>query len=109
MEYIKTFEQFKTQEYTVGDTVTVKYNKNTELARIIKINSPNSYLIKLVKNNVLMPKPLEIKGENILNMMKSNDTPALSQDWITKQYQEPSNDLVINGGYPDTPVTNILT
>jgi len=108
LKYLKYFDSFNSTQYVVGDTVKINYQNQELLAIIKKVNTKNSYIVNIVKYNIQMPKPIEIKGENIIQMMKSNSTPAMSQDWTTRQFTTPSNDLVINGGYPDTPVTNIF-
>jgi len=109
MKHLKTFEDFETQIYAVGDIVKVNVEGNEVVAKISDVNSKNSYLVQISKNgNNFMPKKYQVKRSNILEILKPNNNPAMSSDWVTQKYSNPSNDLVINGGYPDTPLANIM-
>ena len=110
MKYLQTYENFKQQSYTVGDTVKLN---NGEIAKIMKINSKNSYIVHMMKNHAFLPTPVEVRDEAsgalyIVDIVQSNSAPAMSGDTMQKSQQDPSNDMVINGGYPDTPIVNTL-
>lgn len=106
MKYLMTFENFEKQLYSVGDIVKVKFRGDEVIAKISTINTKNSYLIQISKNAAFLPKEYEVNVSDIIELVKSNSAPALSSDWVTTKYTNPSNDLVINGGYPDTPLAN---
>lgn len=106
MKYLKTFENFERQEYTVSDIVKVKFRGKEEIAKISGINTKNSYLIQISQNAAFNPKEYEVNVSDIIEVIKSNSAPALSNDFVTTKHTDASNDLVINGGYPDTPLAN---
>ena len=103
MKHIKTFEDFEQQTYTVGDMIKLK---NGETGQIVKLNSKNSYIINLMKDTQIVNKPIEIRIDQIEGMVKANNKPVDGADMNMNPSTNPSNDLVINGGYPDTPMAN---
>lgn len=105
MKYLKKYEDFQQQEFAVGDIVKLK---NGEAAKITKINTKNSYLIKMMVNTQFEIEEIEIRIDQIEGLIQSNDRPAYGTEMMKKSKNDPSNDLVINGGYPDTPIVNIF-
>lgn len=102
---IKMNEDFKTQKYTVGDIVKLN---NGHVAKIVKINSKYSYLVKIMHNSIFSKNPIEIKEYEISGLVKSNSEPAIGTDLIMNPSMSVTNDLVINGGYPEIPLANVL-
>lgn len=108
MIHLKTFEDFKQKEYAIGDIVKVK---NGKVGKIIDSPSNNTYIINFVKdmeNASFYPSRTQIYEDDIINLIKANDAPARNSDIFKKTQADPSNDLVINGGYPDTPLANVV-
>jgi len=110
MKYLQKFEDFKRQEYTEGDLVKLS---NGEIAKIIKIESKSSYIVHYMKNHAFVPKDVAVRDENdggiyIVELIQSANNPAMGSDITQKAVTDPSNDFVINGGYPDTPLANTI-
>lgn len=105
MNYLQTYEEFKRQKYTIGDIVKLK---NGNIAKIVKINSKYSYIVNLMTNTIFSKKPIEVKEDEILNLVRSNSEPAVGTDITINPSTNVTNDLVINGGYPDVPIVNTL-
>lgn len=110
MKYLYKFEDFERQEYTINDLVQLS---NGEIARIVKIPSKNSYIVNIMKNHGFLPKPIAVSNENdgsiyITNMIQSANNPAMGSDITKKVVVDPNNSMVINGGYPDTPLANTI-
>ena len=110
MKYLKRYEDFKQQEYNVGDLVKLS---NGEIAKITKIESKSVYIVNVMKNHAFVPKDIAVRDEDngslfIVDMVQPNDGPAMGADITQKVRTDPSNDFVINGGYPDTPLANTI-
>lgn len=105
MKYLKTYEEFKQQLYTVGDVIKLK---NGEVAKVVKLNSKNSYIINMMFNMQYLKEPVEVREDEILELVKGNSEPAIGTDMTINPSTNPSNDLSINAGYPDTPMSNPL-
>ena len=113
MKYLMKFKTFnenmvgnmERQEYVVGDEVKLDTD---DVAKIVKVNSKNSYIVNIMQNHAFVPKPVEVTGERIVDFVKPNNAPATGSDIMQKSQTDPSNDFVINGGYPDTPVANTI-
>ena len=110
MKYLQKFEDFKRQEFTIGDLVKLS---NGEIAKIMKAPSKNSYIVHIMKNHAFIPKDVSVRDENnggiyIVELVQSANNPAMGSDITKKAVTDPSNDMVINGGYPDTPVANVI-
>ena len=106
MKYLKRYEDFEKQEYAVGDVVQLT---NGEIGKIVKISSKYSYIVNIMMNHAFLPKPVQKNAEDIVEIVQSNSYPAVDSDTMQKSQTNPSNDMVINGGYPDTPVANTGT
>ena len=111
MKYLKKYEDFKRQEFAVDDIVKLN---NGEICKIVKINSKNSYIVHMMKMHAFVPVPVEVRDDPsgslyIIDLVKSNSTPAIGTDIMQKSQTDPSNDFVINGGYPDTPMANVIS
>lgn len=92
------------QPYSVGDIVIINFKGVDKTAKITKINSKFSYLVKIEENSIFLNKEYEIKRDSIKNMVMSNQSPAGSSDWNQPLKQHPSNDYAINGsGTPGVP------
>jgi regulation of enolase protein 1 (concanavalin A-like superfamily) len=99
MKYLKTYENFNNQQYVVGDTVKLS---NDEAALIIKANSNNSYIVRLLRTK----EEIEIRGNSdderlhIIDLMQSNSEPALDTGFMDNpgkaMTDRISNDFVIN-------------
>ena len=97
-------ENFEQQDFSVGDIIVVDFNNEKFTAKITKINSKNSYLIKVEENGVFDPKEYEIGRENIIDIVSPDNSPANTTDWNQPLKQKPSNDFAINGnGTPGVP------
>lgn len=107
MKELLTFENFNQAEYSIGDIVIVE-DKGRHLAKITNIFNNKIYIVKYAKNDIFLNKEYKIREDQIKGLVKSNSEPAKSSDWLMIKYNDPSNDMVINGGYPDTPVANIM-
>lgn len=105
MKYLKTYEDFKQQLYTVGDLVKLDTG---DVAKISKINSKNSYLVSVMFNQQFSKEPIEVREQQIVDIVKGNSDPAIGTDMTINPSTNPSNDMAINGGYPDTPLSNPL-
>lgn len=110
MKYLQKYEDFKQQEYTVSDIVKLN---NGEIAKIIKINSKNSYIVYIMQNTIFIPEPIEVRDDSsgslyIVDMVQANSNPAMGSDIMQKSQTDPSNDFVINGGVPDVPLANTI-
>ena len=98
MIYLKYFESFANQQYVAGDTVKLS---DGEVGLIIKVNSANSYIIKLLKSK----DEIEIRDDSenrlhIIELMQSNSEPALDTGFMDNpgkaMTDRISNDFVIN-------------
>jgi hypothetical protein len=110
MKYLQKYEDFKRQEYTIGDLVKIN---NGEIAKIIEIPSKNSYIVNIMKNHAFVPEPIAVRDEDngglyIVDMIQSASNPAMGSDITQKAVTDPNNSMVINGGYPDTPLANTI-
>jgi len=110
MKYLQKFEDFKRQEYTIDDLVKLS---NGEIARIIEAPSKNSYIVNIMKNHAFIPKPIAVRDENnggiyIVDMVQAASNPVMGSDITQKAVTDPSNDFVINGSFPDTPLANTI-
>jgi hypothetical protein len=110
MKYLFKFEDFKQQEYTVDDLVKLS---NGEIAKIIKINQKSSYIVHIMKNQAFIPTPIAGRdsddgGIYITELIQAASNPAIGSDIIKKAVNDPNNSMVINGGYPDTPLANTI-
>lgn len=110
MKYLKKFEDFKTQMYAVGDLVKLS---NNEIAKIMKISSKNAYIVNIMKNHIFIKTPISVRDNNdgsifIVKLVQSGNNPAIGSDLFQRVKNDPSNDFVINGGYPDTPLANVM-
>jgi len=103
MRFLKTYEEFKQQLYTVGDLVKLDTG---DVAKITKINSKNSYLVAVMFNQQFSKEPIEVREQQIVDLVKGNNAPAIGTDMTINPSTNPSNDMSINGGYPDTPMSN---
>lgn len=104
-KYLNQFEEFKQQLYTVGDTVKLE---SGGVAKITKINSKNSYMVSVLVDTMYSQDEIEVRENQIIEMVKSNCEPALGTELTLNPSTRPSNDLAINGGMPDTPLQNTL-
>jgi hypothetical protein len=109
MKYLKRYEDFEQQEYTVGDLVKLS---NGEIAKIKKIVATKSYIVNIMKNHEFMPKDVSVRGEDdgsifIVDLIQSANSPAMGSDIVKKSLEQPSNDLVLNGD-PGSPVANTV-
>lgn len=105
MKHIKTFEDFQQTQYAVSDIVKLK---NGEVGKIVKINTPNSYIINIMKNTYFINNQKEVRIEQILGIVDPNNKPVTGPDININPRVDPSNDMVINGAIPTTPVINTL-
>jgi len=97
-------ENMEQQEFAVGDIITVDFYGDQVTAKISKIVTKNSYLIQIEQNSQFLPKEHQIKGEQIINMISSNEKPGSTNGWNDPLKQYPSNDFAINGaGTPGVP------
>jgi len=97
-------ENMEQQNFSVGDIIKVDFYGEQVTARISKINTKNSYLIQIEQNSSFLPKEHQIKGEQIIDMISSIETPESTNGWNDPLKQYPSNDLAINGaGTPGIP------
>jgi len=104
MKHLKYFnESIETnQPLMVDDTVKILLPIDGEehIAKIVKINAANSYIINIQKNNRwINDVPISITGEDILGQISSVGDPAKANDWTKFKMTKVSNDLVINN-YP---------
>jgi hypothetical protein len=98
------FESMEQQNYSVGDIVIIDFYGEEKTARISKINTKNSVLIQIEDNTHFLEKEHEIKIENIISLVSSNESPATVSDWNQPLKQKPSNDMAIHGnGTPGVP------
>ena len=73
-------------------------------------------MVYIEKMGNYIEKPIEVrasgvdhKGLYIIDLVKSDNSPAQGNDVIRKQQTDLSNDMVLNGGEGNsTPVTNIF-
>ena len=104
MKHLKTFENFVNEDlynYAVGDLIYIDYEGQQRLAKVMKINSKNSYIINLEFNEIFNPEPIEIRSSQINGIAKGVEDPAMNNDMVTRSITQVSNDMVING-YPKT-------
>jgi len=111
MKHLKTFENFKQQEYTIGDLVKLN---DGNIAKVIKIKSQNSYIVHLMKNHAFVPEDISVRDEDnggrfIVDMIQSANNPAMGSDIMQKSVVDANNSMVINGAFPDTPMANVIT
>jgi len=105
MKYLQTYEEFEQQLYTVGDLVKLDTG---DVAKITKINSKKSYLVAVMFNQQFSKEPIEIRENQIVDLVKGNNAPAIGSDMTINPSTNPSNDMAINGGMPDTPMSNTM-
>ena len=101
-------ESFSMQDYTVGDVVQIKFNNQIEIAKIIKTNTKNSYLVQIMKNHAFLPKEHEIRKDDIIQIVKANNTPTVGNSMYNHNADNPSNDIVVNGYPGEIPLANIM-
>ena len=102
MKHIKTYKLFletqginKDNDIEVGDVIVINRENQEQQGRIIKINTPTSYIIKLDSDG----REMEIRDSDILSVTYSNSDEVTGADSQTLKYQKVSNDIVINN-YP---------
>ena len=113
MKYLMKYNDFnesmvgnmEQQTLDVDDQVKLS---DGNIAKIVKLNSKNSYIVHIMQNHAFVPKPIEVSGEDIIEIVKSNSSPAMGSDIMQKSQTDPNNSMVINGGYPDTPLSNVM-
>jgi hypothetical protein len=86
MKYLQKFENFKKQEFTIGDLVKLS---NGEIAKIIKINQKSSYIVNIMKNHAFIPKPIAVRDENdgaiyIVDLIQAANNAVMNSDIIKK-------------------------
>lgn len=98
MKHLKSFENFKQNEYTVGDLVKLN---NDQVAKIKKINTGNSYIVNIMNNSSFVDEPIEVRDEAsgglyIVELIKGINEPVYGAELNLNPSTNPSNDLVIN-------------
>lgn len=106
MKYLKKYEDFERQEYTVGDLVKLS---NGDVGKIKKISSKYSYILNIMNDTIFSAKPIQVNATDIVGIVQANNTPTNSSDLMNRTQSNPSNDLVINGGFPEIPMANVMS
>jgi hypothetical protein len=97
MKHLISFENYN--DCIVGDVVKLLWNGAEHHARIVKKKSNNSFIVHIQRNNKFLPKPISVKGTDIIEKVEGVDEPAEGSDWVKFKMGKISNDMAINN-YP---------
>lgn len=98
MKHLKSFETFKQTEYAVGDLVKLN---NEQIAKIMKANTSNSYIVNIMNDTKFINEPIEVRDEAsgglyIVELVKGINEPTFGAELNLNPSINPSNDFVIN-------------
>jgi hypothetical protein len=113
MKHVKYYndfinENFDNYDYTTGDLIKINYNNQEYVAKIKNVFNAYSFIVNIKSNNIYDPKEIKIDKSNIIELLDPNNKPAIGANRIPFKPDLPSNDIAINGSYPEYPVPNIL-